>query len=206
MSEPKYPSIAWVRSNLRYNLHSHSKDKVLAAYIVGSEAKGTAKSDSDIDIALIVSEQPRLTALKKTERYHQKFAEEGQKPAWQGRVVDFQFFYENDPEFLGYSKIKISENNPLAPELKAIKGGIIINYSVEETQKIELPWGIYNKYAEEWWIRTDDNKRMEFPTELAAHDFIARLAEEDEQICCDDEAFVTQSAPTLSYTNTPTCT
>ncbi|MDO8415202.1 MAG: nucleotidyltransferase domain-containing protein [Agitococcus sp.] len=102
-----YPSISWVRQRLRNNMTSRVKDTVLACYIVGSEARGCARSDSDLDIAIVVASKPRLTALKMTEWYHAKFREENQKPMWKGRIVDFQFFYPNDEALAGYSKVTV---------------------------------------------------------------------------------------------------
>lgn len=104
-----YPTLAWVRNNLRNNLTSRRKEKVLVAFIVGSEAKGTATSTSDLDIALIIKRKPKLSALKLTERYHAKFVTDAQKPVWNGRIVDFQFFYEDDTVLETYQKIAIEK-------------------------------------------------------------------------------------------------
>lgn len=104
---PSYPSLSWVRSQLRWNATSNSREKVLAAYIVGSEAKGTARPDSDLDIAIIVAPHKRVSAIQKSERYHQKFTSDQQKPKWNGRIVDLQFFYPDDKALLGYTKIEL---------------------------------------------------------------------------------------------------
>jgi predicted nucleotidyltransferase len=79
----------------------------LAGYIIGSEAKGTAKENSDLDIGIIIPKSDYISALKRTEIYHSKFMSDEQKPKWKGRIVDFQFFYEDDPELKTYSKIQI---------------------------------------------------------------------------------------------------
>jgi predicted nucleotidyltransferase len=102
-----YPAISWVRARLRNNMTSRFNGKVLACYIVGSEARGCARSDSDLDIAIVVPSRARLSALKMTERYHEKFMEECQKPMWGGRIVDFQFFYADDEALASYSKITV---------------------------------------------------------------------------------------------------
>lgn len=61
-----YPSLKWIKRELRMNRWANTSSPVLAAYIVGSEAKGTAKSDSDIDIAVVVPQNKNLSAIKKT--------------------------------------------------------------------------------------------------------------------------------------------
>ena len=70
--------------------------KILASYIVGSEAKGCARADSDLDIAIVIPKKVRLSALQVTEHYHAKFKADNQKPSWNGRQVDLQFFYSGD--------------------------------------------------------------------------------------------------------------
>ena len=77
------------------------------AYIVGSEARGTAKEGSDLDIAVVIPKSTRISAIKRTENYHSKFTTEKQKPQWNGRIVDMEFFYEDDEELAGYSKIQL---------------------------------------------------------------------------------------------------
>ena len=111
LTESKYPSKREVLSMLRSNLYSIVDYRPLAAYIVGSEAKGSARDDSDLDIAVVIPKSERITALKRTERYHQKFRRDGDMPTWNGRRVDFQFFYPDDPELSTYSKIAIFGND-----------------------------------------------------------------------------------------------
>ena len=103
----KYPSKKDIIKMLRYNLTSRVKFTLLAGYIIGSEAKGTAKENSDLDIGIIIPKSDYISALKRTEIYHSKFMSDEQKPKWKGRIVDFQFFYEDDPELKTYSKIQI---------------------------------------------------------------------------------------------------
>jgi len=104
----KYPSLAWIRKELRFSVYAPTKRKVLGAFIIGSEAKGVAHANSDLDIGVIVEPVRGKTALQLSEEYHNKFSSDEQKPSWNGRRVDFQFFYPNDPELNNYSKIKVT--------------------------------------------------------------------------------------------------
>lgn len=105
--DKEYPGRKFILSNLRNNITSRVDYPVLGAYIVGSEAKGTASEDSDLDIAIIIPKSERITSLKRTENYQSKFSSEEEKPKWRGRIVDFQFFYFDNPELKEYSKIKL---------------------------------------------------------------------------------------------------
>lgn len=80
---------------------------MLAAYIVGSEARGTARPDSDIDITVVVEPLKRKTSLKLTEEYYQKFKSNKYRERWNGRLIDFQFFFPGEIEQLNYSKIPL---------------------------------------------------------------------------------------------------
>lgn len=101
-----YPTVKWVISTLRNNLHSRVDYKVLSAYIVGSEAKGTAIKGSDLDIAVIIPKSDKIAAIKRTENYHNKFKSDNHKPSWNGRIVDIQFF-DDENDLKDYSKIKL---------------------------------------------------------------------------------------------------
>ncbi len=103
----KYPTKKDIIKMLRYNLTSRVKFPLLSGYIIGSEAKGTAKKDSDLDIGVIIPKSDYISALKRTEIYHSKFMSDEQKPKWKGKIVDFQFFYEDDSELTHYNKIQI---------------------------------------------------------------------------------------------------
>lgn len=101
-----YPTKSWIKSLFRWSI-PRVNVKMLDAFIVGSEAKGTAKSESDLDIGVVIEPIRGKTALQKTEEYHASFLNDDDKPKWMGRVVDIQFFYPNDLEFQKYSKIKL---------------------------------------------------------------------------------------------------
>ena len=92
---------------LRYNTIKSLSIKIIKTFIVGSEAKGSATKESDLDIAIIIEKKNTKSSLKFTEQYHSYFTNEAQKPKWNGRVIDFQFFYEEDDELNGMSKIEI---------------------------------------------------------------------------------------------------
>ena len=93
-----YPTLKWLKAKLRYNLVAPTRRKILAAYIVGSFAKGTQGELSDLDIAIIVKPVRGKTSLKLTELYHAKFSGDTLKIHWQGRVVDIQFFYPGETD------------------------------------------------------------------------------------------------------------
>lgn len=81
--------------------------EVLDAFIVGSEARRCAKPDSDIDIAVIIPPVVGRTSLQVSEAFHELLWDI-EPPHWSGRVVDFQFFYENDPELAEYERISLA--------------------------------------------------------------------------------------------------
>lgn len=101
----KFPSLKWLKSELRNNLVVQFRKPIFGAYIVGSVAKGTASPESDLDIAVIISPVRGKTSLRYTETYHSEFSSNELKPKWENRVVDFQFFYPNDSELQKYDKI-----------------------------------------------------------------------------------------------------
>jgi len=102
-----YPSKRYIISALRNNTVSRVNYPILSTFIIGSEAKGTAKESSDLDIGIIIPKSNKISSLKRTENYHSKFTNDDQKPKWDNRLLDFQFFYEDDQEFIEYSKIQL---------------------------------------------------------------------------------------------------
>lgn len=96
---------------LRNHFHHKSKFKrqpVLALHIIGSVAKGTDHADSDLDIAVTIPAKRGKDSLHFTEYYHNGFTHGHQYPVLAGRRVDFQFFYPEDTELAGYTKIAIN--------------------------------------------------------------------------------------------------
>jgi predicted nucleotidyltransferase len=85
------------------------REKVLAAYVIGSTAKKTAKLDSDLDIAIVIPTKRRVSALRLSERFHVKMAfSAGIYPMFLGRRVDFQFFFPDDAILATYPAIKLT--------------------------------------------------------------------------------------------------
>lgn len=102
-------SIAWIKRTLRLSLYAPRRVNVLAAYIVGSVAKGTARPDSDLDIAVVIPPVRGKTSLAYTEAYHAKFPSDNVKPDYDGRRVDFQFFYPGEIP-ASYAKLDIPQS------------------------------------------------------------------------------------------------
>lgn len=101
------PTITWIKRTLRESLYAPRRVNVLAAYIVGSVAKGTARDDSDLDIAVVIPRVRGKTSIQYTEAYHAKFPCDAAKPVLEGRCVDFQFFYPGElPD--SYAKIPLA--------------------------------------------------------------------------------------------------
>ncbi|MBA4405832.1 hypothetical protein C0389_01020 [bacterium] len=94
----KYPSVTFLKKELRHNLTKSIRPKILKAFVIGSEAKGNANSKSDLDIALIIPKIKGKTSIQFTESFHSHFTSEKQKPKWNNRIIDFQFFFEDDFE------------------------------------------------------------------------------------------------------------
>jgi predicted nucleotidyltransferase len=103
------PTLNWVKSKLRNNVTFRVREKVLAAYVIGSIAKGTAKANSDLDIALVIPAKRRVSALRLSEHFHLKMAlTDGIYPMFLGRRVDFQFFFPDDAILATYPAIKLT--------------------------------------------------------------------------------------------------
>ena len=110
-SDKVLPDFKWLKSQLRTSiwarLNKNQLQKIKAAYIVGSEAKGLAKDNSDIDIAIIMEPIKGVSSINFTQAFHDKYQSDNNKPSWNGRLIDFQFFWTTDEEWKQYDKIKI---------------------------------------------------------------------------------------------------
>ena len=107
-----YPTLRWVKAQLRNNIYYQfpRNRRALGAFIVGSVARGLEHDESDLDIAVIIEPIRGKSAMQISDDFHSRFATNTMKPNWNGRVVDFQFFYPNDPEMQNYSKIPLIES------------------------------------------------------------------------------------------------
>lgn len=103
----KYPTIVEIKQLLRYNLTKPTRVKVIKAFVVGSEAKGTTNSKSDLDIAVIIPNHKRKTSIRFSEDYHSNFQTLTQKPNWNNKFIDFQFFFKTDIELKKIKKLPI---------------------------------------------------------------------------------------------------
>ncbi len=102
------PTVKDVKRMLRYNFTAPTREKVLGAFVIGSTAKLNTHEGSDIDIAIIIPAKKRKSALKYTEQYHQKFSKNSDMPHWEGRRVDFQFYY-CESSLLEFNRMDCSE-------------------------------------------------------------------------------------------------
>ena len=103
----KYPSIIFLKRELRYNLTKSIRPKIIKAFVIGSEAKGNSNPNSDLDIALIIPIVKGKTSIQYTESFHSHFISESQKPRWNNRIMDFQFYFEDDYELNEITKIEL---------------------------------------------------------------------------------------------------
>jgi len=106
--ESRLPSLKWVKTRLRNNPTFRVREKVISGYLIGSSARGTATSDSDLDIAVVIPAKRRVSSLRFTERYHLRMALMGAiYPTFQDRRVDFQFYFPGDTELPSFSKMEL---------------------------------------------------------------------------------------------------
>lgn len=85
------------------------KERVVRAFVVGSQVGGNTHQESDVDILLEVKPHRRLTSAELEEKYRQPlrqyFVSHGIRgkddsvhPQWTGRRVDLYFTYSADSE------------------------------------------------------------------------------------------------------------
>jgi predicted nucleotidyltransferase len=103
-----YPSIIFLKRELRYNSTKSIRPRIIKAFVIGSEAKGNASPKSDLDIALIIPKVKGKTSIQYTDNYQFHFTSESQKPKWNNRIIDFQFYFEDDSELSEIPKIEIA--------------------------------------------------------------------------------------------------
>lgn len=103
----EYPTISFLRKALRYNAVKSLRPQILNMYIIGSEALGTGFEKSDLDVAVIIPKIKDKSSIQYTENYHTHFLHSNQKPKWNNRIIDFQFFFEEDDELKTITKIEL---------------------------------------------------------------------------------------------------
>ncbi len=90
---------------------------ILAAYLIGSQATGKARPDSDMDVALVIVPVKGKDSLHYTEAFHHHYRSNREMPEWNGRRVDFQFFYPGEVRLaeaieIAQSKVTPSDSLP----------------------------------------------------------------------------------------------
>ena len=89
------------------------------AFIVGSFARETQTSESDLDVAIIISENDLMTLLEELDMLDLDYLNTELINAradtdictWEGRPVDLQVFVDSDPRLKGYQKIKLKASS-----------------------------------------------------------------------------------------------
>lgn len=103
----EFPPKSFVVDELRSNPVNPVRLKIIATYVIGSFAKGMQSSKSDIDIAVVIPKLRTTTSLQFTENFHFRFTHQKQKPKWNGRIIDIQFYFEDDDELDLIPKIEL---------------------------------------------------------------------------------------------------
>ena len=81
---------------------------MLRAFVIGSVAKGTEQTTSDLDIAVVIPPKCRVSALNLSEKYHFRMGLTGGRyPIFNGMRVDFQFFFPDDANLATYPAIEL---------------------------------------------------------------------------------------------------
>ena len=91
---------------LAHNPYRPYRGVILDSFVVGSEAKGTARSNSDLDVAVVIHRRTGSSSVQFSDRWNS--AQQADKHFWNERKIDFQFFYPDDPELSWYSKIPLN--------------------------------------------------------------------------------------------------
>lgn len=90
------PSLTEVTHLLRRNLWVKRNYPILRAYLAGSTSRGEARPESDLDILLVINPVRGKRSISVSEQYHARFTAVHQKPHFEGRPVDFQFYYPDE--------------------------------------------------------------------------------------------------------------
>lgn len=110
----KLPRISWLQEVL--DQIGISGLDIQDAYIMGSVARGTATPDSDLDVTLIVPPDDTLDLDSLNDEILNGLGGEAE---WEGRRLDIQVWFENDPRIAEYKKI------PLKASTQPVTAGLL---------------------------------------------------------------------------------
>ncbi|MFS1427452.1 hypothetical protein LMH73_009865 [Vibrio splendidus] len=91
MNTKQLPSITDVRMMIRLNPTSSKRDKIMNAFLIND-----SDESGQMIIAAVIEPRKRIKSTSFTNNYHSKFTSESQKPHFNGRRVDIQFYYLNE--------------------------------------------------------------------------------------------------------------
>lgn len=92
-NEIAIPTRGQALSLLRNNLWVKRRYAPTHIFLAGSTVRGEATPESDLDILMVIPPVRGKRAITVSEQYHARFTHDHQKPHFQGRLVDFQFYY-----------------------------------------------------------------------------------------------------------------
>lgn len=111
MREPRFeaPTKRAIETVLRAHPLIRLREKVVAAYLVGSFAKGAQNEESDVDILLEVHPKQGWTSAELEDKYRQRLRQyfvthniagknDALHPQWCGRRVDLYLTYDASSE------------------------------------------------------------------------------------------------------------
>lgn len=112
-----YPKLSYIKSMLEFafpELEAIIQD----AFVVGSFARGTQGPESDLDVALIVTQPDLETLLNEldildldTLNVELLNMRSDTDWKWEDRPLDLQVFTDQDPRLRGYAKIKLKASS-----------------------------------------------------------------------------------------------
>ena len=155
-----------------------STDEVIEHFTIGSEAKGTAKPGSDLDIAVVINPKidpdtgEDLTALKFTEMFHRQYAAEKEVPTTEdtGRKIDIQFFYPGDAELIKLKPEKID---------LADRGNTPVNASIKATEKQQRKTAIGQAHVAARLLNINEKERYKIQKRLTGIESMGKMNLED---------------------------
>ena len=118
MEKIKYPKLNDIQRMLQATI-PEVETIMQDAFIVGSQARGTATPESDVDVAILVKESDLAGLLEELDMLDLDYLNTELLNAradtdvctWEGRPVDLQVFVDSDPRLKDYSKIKLKASS-----------------------------------------------------------------------------------------------